>query len=90
MGNACKKEQKAPEVKAVEQMNEYKVIVVGESGVGKTAFIYSFINEKNANGLIQVPTAGVSNQYKIVNVPGGGKNGLPKQVKLDIWDTPGG
>lgn len=36
-----------------------------------------------------MPTPSVANQYKVVDVPGGGKNNLPKQIRLDIWDTCG-
>ena len=35
------------------------------------------------------PTTGVQNQYKTVDVPGGGKDGRPLKMKLDIWDTAG-
>ena len=35
------------------------------------------------------PTTGVQNQYKTVDVPGGGKEGRPLKMKLDIWDTAG-
>ena len=34
-------------------------------------------------------TTGVQNQYKTVDVPGGGKDGRPLKMKLDIWDTAG-
>ena len=35
------------------------------------------------------PTTGVHNKYKTVDVPGGGKDGRPLKIKLDIWDTAG-
>lgn len=36
-----------------------------------------------------MPTTGVKNQYKTVDVPNGGKDGRPKKIRLDIWDTAG-
>ena len=57
--------------------------------MGKTAIIHSFMNEGIVNGQEIKPTTGVANQFKTVNVPGGGKNDLPEKIKLDIWDTTG-
>ena len=85
MGCGDSKEKKQDKEAPKNEIPEYKVIVIGDSSVGKTAIIHSYIQN---SGPIQ-PTLGVQNQYKIVNVPGGGVNGIPKQIKLDIWDTAG-
>ena len=69
---------------------EYKVIVVGDSAVGKTAIIHSFINGTFADHKNHAPTLGAANQYKVCEVPGAKNNPLlPDRIKLDIWDTIG-
>ena len=50
MGQTCKKEEVVWEPRLIDELNEYKIIVIGDSGVGKTAFIYSYIHEKNVHG----------------------------------------
>ena len=60
--------------------------MMGDSSVGKSAIIHQYIINSFTK---QVPTVGVKNQYKIVDVPGGGQNGRPAKIKLDIWDTAG-
>ncbi len=50
--------------------------MIGDSCVGKTAIIHQYINNTFLKTI--TPTMGVSNQYKIVNVPNGGQNGIPK------------
>ena len=70
------------------EIPEYKIILIGDSSVGKTAMIHQYISGTFANNKLQ-PTTGVQNQYKMVDVPGGGKDGRPLKMKLDIWDTAG-
>ena len=48
---------------------ERKVILIGDSNVGKSAIIYQFVTNAYKT---QVPSLGVKNQYKIVEVPGNG------------------
>lgn len=88
MGGCDSKEKAVPVVETT--IPEFKVIVIGDSGVGKTAIIHSFIHETFANGTTYVPSTGVANQYKTMTVPGSEKDpSLPKKIKLDIWDTTG-
>ncbi len=61
-------------------------MLIGGSAVGKTAMIRTYIRG-NFLGKPLAPTPGLQNQYKIVDVPGGGKDGKPLKIKLDIWDT---
>ncbi len=62
-------------------MPEYKVIVVGDSAVGKTAIIHQYINGTFSR--THTMTTGVKNQPKVVELPN------KKQIQLDIWDTAG-
>ena len=63
--------------------------MIGDSGVGKSAIIHQYLKNSFISGTAAAPTIGVKNQYKIVDVPGGGQNGKPAKIKLDIWDTAG-
>ena len=67
---------------------ERKIILIGESGVGKSAIIHQYLKNSFVTGST-APTIGVKNQFKVVDVPGGGQNGKPAKIKLDIWDTAG-
>ena len=65
-------------------MLEKKVLVIGDSGVGKTAIIHGFITGSVIGGANQAqPTIGVANQIKKVKAPNG------EDIKLDVWDTAG-
>lgn len=57
-----------------------KLIVIGDSGVGKTNIILKFTQEKFKDNY--VATIGVDFKVKIVNVG-------DKKIKLQIWDTAG-
>ena len=57
-----------------------KMIIIGDSGVGKTNLILSFINEPFKDNY--VATIGVDFKAKAINVD-------DKKVKLQIWDTAG-
>lgn len=57
-----------------------KIVIVGNSGVGKTNILYRFCNnEFKAN---YVSTIGVDFKNKIIDVKG-------VKIKLQIWDTAG-
>ena len=60
-----------------------KVVLVGESGVGKTCISQRFIEDKYEDNV--VPTASASCTSKILEfVKYGGKT-----IKFDVWDTVG-
>jgi small GTP-binding protein len=62
------------------ESNSYKIVVVGASGVGKTAIVNQLVNKTfKAEGQ---PTIGV--EFKSVAIQAEGEN-----VKLQIWDTAG-
>lgn len=65
-------------------MEEYeymiKIIIVGESGAGKTCILYNFLHEKTKTDPIH--TVGVEFGTKTISLAG-------KQIKLQIWDTAG-
>ena len=57
-----------------------KIMVIGETRVGKTALIKKYV--KNEFGVVYLTTVGIDFQEKIINVE-------DKSVKLQIWDTAG-
>lgn len=57
-----------------------KIVLIGDSGVGKTSLITSYITKKYVEA---ETTAAASFQSKILKFP----NNV--QLKLDIWDTAG-
>ena len=59
----------------------YKVVLLGESGVGKTSIITQFIDETFMED--QQSTNGATFSTKMVTCSNG------KQIKFDIWDTAG-
>ena len=88
MGCGDSKQEDKPKASAKQEIPEYKIIVIGDSSVGKTAIIHQYINGTfSKTGM--APTTGVQNQYKTVDVPGGGVDGKPPKMRLDIWDTAG-
>ena len=65
-----------------------KIIVVGDSGVGKSSLIFSYLgNDVNPNQM--APNIGVKDHSRIVNNPYGGVEGRPRKIELEIWDTAG-
>ena len=58
-----------------------KVVLLGESGVGKTSIINQFVDETFLED--QQSTSGATFSTKLVTCSGG------KQIKFDIWDTAG-
>ena len=59
-----------------------KLIIVGDTGVGKTNFIFRFTEDKFSP--IHVATVGIDSKTKIIRLPKYKIN-----VKLQIWDTAG-
>ena len=62
--------------------NTLKIVIVGESGVGKTNFLYRFIEGKYLK--IVEPTLGTDFKSKVCTLPKSKKN-----VKMNLWDTAG-
>ncbi|KAK6929142.1 Small GTPase [Dillenia turbinata] len=58
----------------------FKILLVGDSGVGKSSLLLSFISNSLLHDLS--PTIGVDFKIKLLNVGG-------KRLKLTIWDTAG-
>jgi small GTP-binding protein len=60
--------------------NEYKVVLVGESSVGKSSILLKFVDDEFHDSLLS--TIGVDFKFRKFDVDG-------TQVKLQIWDTAG-
>jgi len=60
---------------------QFRIIVIGDSMVGKTSLIRSFVDGKFSN--ISDPTVGVDFFTRIIDIGGGVK------IKLQIWDSAG-
>ena len=61
---------------------QIKLMIIGDSGVGKTNFIFQFTEGRFSS--LHVTTVGFDYKSKIVKLPKSKKN-----VKLQIWDTAG-
>ena len=59
-----------------------KLMIIGDSGVGKTNFIFQFTEGKFSP--LHVSTVGLDSKSKIIRLPK-----LKKNVKVQIWDTAG-
>ena len=64
-----------------ENQLKIKVVLIGESGVGKTSIISRFIT--NIFNPLQIPTTAASYVSKTVEIENG------KNVKFELWDTAG-
>ena len=62
-------------------MQAKKVVIIGDSGVGKTAIMNRYLYDKFDSE--SMPTIGSSMQSRQVEVPGEGT------LKLTLWDTAG-
>jgi len=58
----------------------FKILIIGESGVGKTAIMQRLCEDTYDN--VYISTVGVDFKPKILNIRG-------KVVKMQIWDTAG-
>ena len=56
-----------------------KILLIGNKGVGKTTFIYKFLNKKDEK---VVPTIGLDYHHKFIETTHG-------IIKIRIWDTSG-
>ncbi|KAF2905522.1 hypothetical protein ILUMI_00655 [Ignelater luminosus] len=65
---------------ALEFTATYKILVLGDSNVGKTCMVHRFCDERYYDTYIS--TIGIDFKQKIINL-----DGVP--VKLQIWDTAG-
>ena len=79
-----KKKGEQPVEDDVEKMPEKKVVLIGDSGVGKSSIIYSLLSRDVA----AAPNIGVKDYYIVRDVPGG-IGGKPAKIRLVIWDTAG-
>ena len=61
--------------------NKFKILLIGESHVGKTEFISRFIDDKLRSENLLIPI-GINFKVKKINFKG-------KKIKLNIWDTDG-
>ena len=65
----------------MEEPLKFKVVLIGESGVGKTSILLRYVsNEFNSQ---QFSTLGLSYVDKIIQIDNN------KKIKLEIWDTAG-
>ncbi|VVC97595.1 unnamed protein product [Leptidea sinapis] len=58
----------------------YKLLVLGDSNVGKTCIVHRYCDERYYD--IYISTIGIDFKQKIINL-----DGVP--IKLQIWDTAG-
>ena len=61
---------------------QIKMVIIGDSGVGKTNFIFQFTEGRFSQ--LHVTTVGFDYKAKIIKLPTS-----KKKVKLQIWDTAG-
>ena len=59
----------------------FKLLLIGDSGVGKTSILFSFSEEGSFNSTF-TPTFGIDFKIKTINCRG-------KKIKLQFWDTAG-
>ena len=66
------------------QLHEYnyRILVIGDSNVGKTHILSNYISNKNILNQIFTPTIGVDFYTKLISTGS-------KKIKLHIWDTSG-
>ncbi|XP_068675740.1 ras-related protein Rab-3C-like [Montipora foliosa] len=60
--------------------HQLKILIIGNSGVGKTSFVLRFTKDSFKSGIL--PTTGIDFQSKVIVCN-------DKKVQLQIWDTAG-
>jgi len=58
----------------------YKILLIGDAGVGKSSILVRFVNDTFTEGV--EPATGIDSLNKNIDIDG-------KRVKLQIWDTAG-
>ena len=58
--------------------HQLKILIIGNSGVGKTSFLLRFTKDSFKSGIL--PTTGIDFQSKVIVCN-------DKKVQLQIWDT---
>ena len=66
-----------------ENLKEFKIVLLGESGVGKTSIIQRYTKDKFEDE--QIPTKCASFDTKIIKLD----EFIESYIKLNIWDTAG-
>ena len=66
---------------------DIKIVMLGESNVGKTCMCARFIQGKFLDDTRM--TIGATYSTKIITIGGGSANDAPRRAKLQIWDTAG-
>jgi small GTP-binding protein len=66
----------------------FKIVIVGESGVGKTTMFRQFIDDPKKDETSHLTTIGVDFHHKTI-VLEEEQGGEPRTVKLQLWDTAG-
>ena len=69
------------EEEEIDSTEHYKIVLIGEAGVGKTSIISQFIEQIFQEDL-QASTGGTFSSKSLILDNG-------KTIKLDIWDTAG-
>ena len=67
-----------------EEIKRIKIIIIGESGVGKTCIIKKFIYDEYNNN--EFPTNSLSFATKNIKIS---QNNGEQELKLEVWDTVG-
>ena len=60
----------------------YRILIIGDSNVGKTHIISNYVSYKNIENQVFTPTIGVDFHAKLIT-------SHSKNIKLQIWDTSG-
>tara|TARA_Y100000389_G_C17439838_1_gene507870 strand:- start:1477 stop:2163 length:687 start_codon:yes stop_codon:yes gene_type:complete len=60
----------------------YRIVVLGDSNVGKTHIMSNYVSNKHISNQIFTPTIGVDFHAKLITT-------CSKKIKLHIWDTSG-
>ncbi len=63
-----------------------KIVLIGDTNVGKTAFFESFLYRKHRT---DYPTIGVDFGFKVINVINNNTRESAKDIKIQLWDTAG-